>query len=281
MSVVIVTHERPDFLRAALHSVFAQTIQPYEVIIINDCSVADYGPALSEFQESRINYLRLKEKSGANIARNTGVKLSSGDVVCFLDDDDVWLDDFLSSHQSMYFNDKLIGAAICGYRILGSQSKTFINKKTEVRADELCLGNRFSGMSGFSAKRSILLQIPFDSKLRNGQDWDLFVRLIQENVVFINIPKALFLYRDVTPGGISAQVINMNFTDIESRLKASNKHREWLGEGFYKRRVSEQLLSHLPKKKSKFQWVYKSIELAGFYATFRVLFSKTRTKFFQ
>ena len=149
-----------------------------------------------------------------------------------------------------------------------------INSKVLVSAKELRLGNRFSGMSGFSARRSILLQTPFDPELKNGQDWDLYVRLIQRESKFINIRCALFLYRKGTPNGITEEVKKMDLMQIESRLLSARKHRAWLGETAYKRRVAEQILSYLPNKRHKFCWIKKAVELAGCKATIQTLVLK-------
>ena len=128
ISVVIITCERPDYLRSSLQSVFEQSQKPYEVIVVNDCSEADYSDVLAMYSEHDINYVLLPLRSGANVARNTGVELASGDVIAFLDDDDIWLSDFLASHQQQYLSSESIGAVICGHRIMESDNKININK---------------------------------------------------------------------------------------------------------------------------------------------------------
>ena len=278
ISVVIITCERPDYLKLSLESVFKQAVAPFEVIIVDDCSAADYQPVLDQFSEKIFVYHRLECRSGANAARNKGVALSSGDIVAFSDDDDIWLDNFLAEHSKCYLADDNIGAVICGHRILGNESKVNVNPLTLITADELRHGNRFSGMSGFSANREILTEYPFDVDLKNGQDWDLFVRLIQNYIKFVNIPKALFLYRLATPGGISTNAKKMVVADIESRLLSAQKHRDWLGEKYYKKRVAEQVLSFLPLRKNKISWIRKSIELVGFNATFIYLMHQVKRK---
>lgn len=281
ISVVIITCERPDYLRSSLQSVFEQSQKPYEVIVVNDCSEADYSDVLAMYSEHDINYVLLPVRSGANVARNTGVELASGDVIAFLDDDDIWLSDFLVSHQQQYLSSESIGAVICGHRIMESDNKININKQYEVTADELRHGNRFSGMSGFSAKTLVLREHAFDSQLKNGQDWDLFVRLIQHEVCFVNVQKALFLYREGTPGGITAKVKKMKVEDVTPRLQSAIKHRDWLGEAFYKKRVAEQILSFLPSKNNKLGWINKSIEQVGMTATIKTLANQVLRKIFN
>tara|TARA_R110001592_G_scaffold332200_2_gene615450 strand:+ start:5100 stop:6005 length:906 start_codon:yes stop_codon:yes gene_type:complete len=280
VSVVIITCERPDYLKTALQSVFEQTVKPFEVIVVDDCSDADYEMVLGTFAHEQINYRRLPQRSGANTARNTGVEMSSGDIVAFLDDDDIWLDNFVFTHQQSYQEDSAIGALICGYKVMDNEHKQVINSQTIITADELRLGNRFSGMSGFSAKRIVLTAHPFDPALKNGQDWDLFVRLIQSNIKFINIRNALFLYRLQTPDGITAKAKRMAVSDVEPRLQSAFKHKTWLGEKYYKKRVAEQVLGFLPNKTNKLGWIKKSIELVGFTFTLKTLFQQMKNKLF-
>ena len=58
ISVVIISCERPDYLKLAVDSVLRQIHQPAEIIIIVDCSKADYQPTLQSFSDERIIYHR-------------------------------------------------------------------------------------------------------------------------------------------------------------------------------------------------------------------------------
>jgi GalNAc5-diNAcBac-PP-undecaprenol beta-1,3-glucosyltransferase len=278
ISVVIITCDRPEYLKTALQSVFEQTVKPYEVIVVDDCSNVDCEQVTNGFSNEKIKYHRLSQRSGANTARNCGVEMSSGDIIAFLDDDDIWLKNFVSSHEEYYQQDSQIGALICGYKVMDNERKHSINKRKVINADELRLGNHFSGMSGFSARRPVLIDHLFDPCLNNGQDWDLFVRLVQSDIKFVNITQALFLYRLQTPDGITAKAKRMAISDVDQRLQSAFKHKHWLGEKYYKKRVAEQVLGFLPNKSNKLGWIKKSIELVGFNATFISLIHQVKRK---
>lgn len=274
VSVVIITCERPDYLSGSLTSVMSQSLVPLEIIVVDDCSKADYKPVLSSFTQDKITYIKLPERSGANAARNKGVAASSGDIIAFLDDDDVWCENFLQKHCEVLANGA--SAAVCGHKILESEHEVKINNADLVTEEELRHGNRFSGMSGFSAKSEVMHKHLFDESLKNGQDWDLFVRIACDDLVFKNIREPLFLYRRGTPGGITSKAKNMRVEQAESRLGSAIKHRAWLGEKHYKQRVADQLLSFLPKKQNKLAWLTKSIQMAGWVATFIALKKKLK-----
>ncbi len=275
-SVVITTYNRPDYLEQSLKSVLAQHVQPKEIIVIDDNSTASYTDVLSKFDDVRIKYLKQPVSGGANVARNRGVKESSGDVVAFLDDDDVWLPVYLDHHQEKYLDGA--DAVVSGFRHLGHESKIRVNSDTVVSKTSLIRGNHYCGMSGFSAKRDLLVDMPFDESLNNGQDWDMYVRLFERGVSFININIPIFLYRFQNEDGIGAKVRKMKPSDIEKRLGSARKHRQFLGEYWFKKRICEQVLFSLKHKKAKSAWIKKAIEIAGVRATFMFFLNAVKRK---
>ena len=97
ISVIIPTYNRILFLKRSIDSVLAQTLQPYEIIIVDDGSSDGTSAMIKK------NYPNLKlicqENKGVSAARNIGVKASSGDWVCFLDSDDEWKKNKLSEQN--------------------------------------------------------------------------------------------------------------------------------------------------------------------------------------
>ena len=271
-SVVITTYNRPDYLTLSLDSVLNQSVAVKEVTIIDDNSSVDYSTVLEKYSDTRVRYIKQAVSGGANVARNLGVKESTGDVVAFLDDDDIWLPDYLSWHLAEY--EKGCQAVVSGFKHLGNEKEVRVNKDTSVTKESLLKGNTYCGMSGFSCKKELLDQMPFDTALNNGQDWDMYVRLYQSNVQFNNIPKPIFLYRFQNLDGIGAKLRKMKPEDIDKRLGSANKHREFLGRYWYNNRVAEQILFSLKYKNDKNKWILLAIRKAGLLAT--VNFFSTR-----
>ena len=91
-SVIITTCDRPDELRRSIASVVGQTVRPQELIVVDDCSSPPNESAVAESSGNglKIHYHRLTQRSGASAARNAGARLASGEILMFLDDDDVW-----------------------------------------------------------------------------------------------------------------------------------------------------------------------------------------------
>jgi len=90
VSVIIPSYQRPGKLQEAIGSALSQTFGNFEIIVIDDGSTPPLESAVSSFSDERIQYVRLDENSGANVARNTGIEESNGEFLAFLDDDDRW-----------------------------------------------------------------------------------------------------------------------------------------------------------------------------------------------
>lgn len=95
VSVIIPTYNRERFVVKALDSVLIQSFQDYEIIVIDDGSTDGTRKALEAYS-NKIRYVYQKN-SGVSSARNSGIKKAQGVWVAFLDSDDEWTKDYLST----------------------------------------------------------------------------------------------------------------------------------------------------------------------------------------
>jgi len=98
VSVIIPTHNRPEFLRKAVASVVVQTYRPIEIVIVDDASADPvrlnwFTDGLSDVS---LSIYRNNISKGAAASRNLGIVNSKGGLIAFLDDDDQWMPDKLS-----------------------------------------------------------------------------------------------------------------------------------------------------------------------------------------
>lgn len=94
-SVVIPLYNKKDFIKQTLESVLNQSVHDFEIIVVDDGSTDGSSEIVHSIQDSRIRLISQKNQ-GVSKARNTGIKNSTGDYICFLDADDLWYPDFLS-----------------------------------------------------------------------------------------------------------------------------------------------------------------------------------------
>ena len=93
ISVVIPTYRRPETLRVAVASILSQTYGRLELMVVSDGPDAETAEVMREIVagDARVRYHELGANSGPAEARNVGVRMTTGEWVGFLDDDDEWL----------------------------------------------------------------------------------------------------------------------------------------------------------------------------------------------
>ncbi|MFX0126144.1 MAG: glycosyltransferase family 2 protein [Candidatus Hodarchaeota archaeon] len=91
ISAIIPTYNRVKTIERCLDSVLNQTYKPYEIVIVDDSSKDDTANRVKKYKDSRIKYLVLEKRSGAQVARNRGIVEAKGDWIAFLDSDDEWI----------------------------------------------------------------------------------------------------------------------------------------------------------------------------------------------
>lgn len=175
-SVIITTYNRSQVLMRAIQSVIDQKFQDFELIIVNDGSTENYSK-VEEFIKKHKDKIRYfyKENEERSVARNFGVKQAIGDFICFLDDDDY----FLNNHLQMLFNE--IQKHNNDIAIYHTYSKILIpeNKLEQYPIKERIknynniehyLSNGVMTVNCSCFAKEILLKYPFDSKIKMGED---------------------------------------------------------------------------------------------------------------
>jgi len=288
VSAVITAYNRADYLRYALDSVLSQSMSVREVIVIDDCSDVDLRTVIDDFKvgatshdyTGEIRYFRFDKNRGANAARNFGASMAQSEWIAFLDDDDVWLSDKI--HRQIAALSKLQPslqpiAALCSYRFLSNGEVHAGPSTGVVSLNKLKRGNPYCGASGLIVKTDVVQEQRFDESLPCGQDWDAYVRLAHRgNIIYLS--DALYLYRRGSHEGLTTKAKALSIEEADHRLASSFKHQEWLGPWHFRVRAAGQLLSYVFYKQDKFQWIRKSVEVAGPLATGFVLARKVLNK---
>ena len=102
-SVIIPTYRRARLLRDTLESLAAQTSRhAFEVVVINDAPDEDLSALETEFSDMGARLISPSRNVGRGIARNLGVRDSSGEIIIFLDDDMTVAPDFIDAHVTAH-----------------------------------------------------------------------------------------------------------------------------------------------------------------------------------
>ena len=85
ITVIIPTYNRKKLVNKAIKSVLNQTYSNIEIIVIDDCSTDNSENEIKKIKDTRIRYIKLRKRKGANYARNRGILKASGEFISFLD----------------------------------------------------------------------------------------------------------------------------------------------------------------------------------------------------
>ena len=197
VSVIITTYRRPFYLKRAFYSVTLQTYQPSEIIIVNDDPFHQFNAC--DFASNHVPLiLNHSTNKGASAARNTGLLHTSGDIICFLDDDDLWLPTYLESQvESLSNTSPHIGFSYSHSLVLNSKNSISNRLRPTISGnifDLQLISHRITNISCVAIKSTVLDLVPmFDVDLPRGNDSD-FIRQLSYYFHCVCVPKLLVLY---------------------------------------------------------------------------------------
>jgi len=192
-TVIVPTFNRKDFLKIAVDSVFDQTFDDLEIIIIDDGSTDDTKKLVSKYSDKRIKYF-YQENKGVSFARNKGIEESNGKYVAFLDSDDRWVANKLEKTFE-YINNfpeiKIFHTEEVWYR----RGRLLNQKKKHKKPDGYVYFNALPicciGMSTAVVEKELFDDIGnFDESLPACEDYDLWLRATSRYEVKL-IPESL------------------------------------------------------------------------------------------
>ncbi len=117
VSVIIPTYNRKELVPRAVDSILAQTVQDFEIIIVDDGSTDGTETEIKRrYSDTRIRYDRLEKNSGVHAARNRGLDLAQGEYVVLLDSDDELLPHALREGVEVMQGDNTIGWCAAAFK---------------------------------------------------------------------------------------------------------------------------------------------------------------------
>lgn len=192
ISVVIPYYKRPDVIGATLESVFKQTYQPKEVIVVDDASGDDSSLVFGKYLD-RIRLVTLEENGGVSNARNVGVYNSTGEYVAFLDSDDLWETDklekqvnYLKAHQDC----KVVHTGCVNFFPDGREY-SYLKKPARLSVSDLMKSSHVMYQSVLMEKDIFIGAGGFDPSFRQTEDYEFTMRLVTKGVNVDFLPEPL------------------------------------------------------------------------------------------
>jgi glycosyltransferase involved in cell wall biosynthesis len=182
VSVIIPSYNTAPLIAACLDSVFAQTFQDFEAIVVNDGSpdTPELEKALGPYMDC-IVYIKQENKRAAG-ARNNAIRQARGEFVAFLDSDDTWMPDHLSTQMQLIADDPSLDLVYANGLMVGdpAREREFMEKCPSAGPatfEALIMGRCSVAISTVVARKRTLVDAGlFDEKLRQSDDYDMWVR---------------------------------------------------------------------------------------------------------
>ncbi len=209
ISVIVPTYNYGCYIAEAIASIAAQTLQPSEIIVIDDGSKDDTRAILERLGEPKLRYV-YQNNAGVSAARNTALNLASSDYIAFLDADDRWRPQMLEQQAALLDSDP--GMAFCFtnfvrfdhatgtllhdqfsyYPELAGLALTIgpLPNTATIRADAFSSLIRFGEIPAFTPailfRRAAIAGMRFNTALRVCEDTDFVLRAAMQGRVGFN-----------------------------------------------------------------------------------------------
>lgn len=240
VSVIIPVYNCPEFIKNTLESVFNQTYSDYEIIVINDGSTDNTHEVLQQYID-KIKYFH-QENQGVGVARNYGLKIAEGELIAFLDQDDIFLPDKLAKQVNIFNSEPNIHILHSAWELIDAQGKKLDNIQLpwqKINIDQLDLEGWLQWkpvlLSAMMFRKSCLEKAGnFDPRFAQACDVDLMLRMLLAGYQVKWQPTVTTLYRQHNHNTSSNTLVQakesdlvldkfFNYPNIPANIKSNEK----------------------------------------------------------
>ncbi|HEY0684640.1 MAG TPA: glycosyltransferase [Steroidobacter sp.] len=200
ISVIVPSFNSARFIGEALDSILAQSLQPEQIVVVDDGSTDDTADVVRRYKDRRIQYIR-KEHGGISSARNVGLDAARGEYISFLDADDRWRPIFLETMHAYLSEDPTVASVFSNFvrfqhpsgQLLSDQFQSYPEiKRPALLRDAPYAHGRIPKEKAFSAlvacgdipaytqvmmfRRSMIEHLRFEPTLTLGEDTNFVLK---------------------------------------------------------------------------------------------------------
>lgn len=231
VSIIMPAYNAENFISESIESVIGQTYANWELIIVDDGSTDNTRNVVHSYinQDSRIHYF-FQENARQAKARNTGIKNSKGDIIAFLDADDLWLPkklelslkEFYNGEQDVLFTDAYIfnnSTQLSHYENLPNINILAETYHGNEGLNAFLYENRIPILTAIATRESILNVNCFREENKGGtEDYELWLNLLANNHIIRGTDLKLSLYRIHSNSTTATNNMDINVIKMFSRF---------------------------------------------------------------
>ena len=264
VSIIMPAYNSAETISEAVLSILSQTFTHWELLIINDGSSDNTLEIANGFTDERISVLS-HDNCGVAKTRNCGIKAATGELIAFLDADDLWLPEKLQAQVTCFAaGNENLGLVHHNYIEFGDFGERLPGCLKHCKGlalagnvwQDLMIVNFIGTLSVMATKTAIEQAGGFDESLNGPEDWDLWLKIAKDNEIEY-FPQPMALYRQ-HEGGISkdyrpyaAQLYRvlerhlLQFGDKPSQARGLWLHNRHMAHGFARAGQKKQAIKHL------------------------------------
>lgn len=220
ISIVVPSYNQGRFLRATLDSVLVQSYPNLE-LIVQDGGSSDESPAIMKEYAGRLKHGESRPDSGQAEAINRGFTHATGDILAWLNSDDLLLPGALACIGNFFERNPGVDA-IYGHRVLIDDSGREIGRWVlPAHDDEILRWSDFVPQETLFWRRRIWDRVgaSVDESFRFALDWDLLLRFLEKGARFSRLPRFLGAFRIHEAQKTSAEMGGTGAREIDRLLR--------------------------------------------------------------
>lgn len=229
-SVVIPLYNKEEYIEDTLKSVFNQTFQDFEIIVVNDGSTDGSLIRVNTFNDNKISVIQ-QENLGLSAARNTGIRNAKAEYIAFLDADDLWYENYLDTQYNLVQNHKSEFIFATDIELFSSEKpilkpKAYNTDFESVITNYFALQKNIFGPSSLVTRKGIFNKVGyFNESITYGEGDEFFIKCFSEhNLIYYSEP--MVFYRVGIENQLTApnKKSNRIIPDYEVYLKGNNNN---------------------------------------------------------
>lgn len=246
VSVIIPVYQSAATVAESLQSVIDQTYSHLEILVVDDGSLDQSISICEQFDDSRIRILHQQNRGLAG-ARNTGIRQAQGELLGFLDSDDLWLPTKVERHVAHLQARPEVGVSFSRSGFIDENSRPIgiyqMPRLQDITPQIVFCRNPIGNGSAVVIRRDVFRAIRFEANLygdvedfyfddsfRQSEDIECWLRIaLQTHWRIEGLPEALTLYR-ISDGGLSANLMKQYASWERVLLKTEATHPEFVAE---------------------------------------------------